>query len=160
VRVAGCESTRGAADREDTMHMASSPNQKNLCHPTWPSPNLANILPHHRVAPLASEPFRKLSHIRKRPVHAEFRHRVRIRGGEELFDLRPFIDGPDLRVSEEKPLLRREFGSVVFRRLAPQRPQVTRSSAKCASPPLPSCADFAGPPGTHPWRADCMTPVA
>jgi hypothetical protein len=35
-----------------------------------------------------------------------------------------------------------------------------RTSAKGASPPPPSYADFAVPPGTHPWHADCMTLVA
>src|ERR1700688_1392327 len=50
------------------MHLASSPNQKNLCRPSWHSPNLANILPHHRLSPLASERFRKLSHDRERPA--------------------------------------------------------------------------------------------
>src|SRR5580658_9099028 len=78
------------------------------------SPDLADLLAHHRVAFLASERLCELGHIRERPVATESRQGVRVRVRLQSRILQPLVRTPDLGPTQKKSLLGRE--SILIRR--------------------------------------------
>src|SRR5712692_2447790 len=84
-------------------------------------PNLANLLADHGFAFFATEGFRKLRHVRERPVSAETRQRMRIGIGHKPCEFEALVGAPHLSPTQEETLLRSEPVFVRRARLALQR---------------------------------------
>src|SRR5512135_543797 len=69
------------------------------------SPDLTEVLSHHRIAGLAAEGLRELRERGRRARRAELRQRVRIRVQHQLRELGPDVRRPDVRPREEETLV-------------------------------------------------------
>ena len=85
------------------------------------SPNLASILPHHRLPLRAPKRLPKRLHIRKRPIHPKLRQRMRIGIRHQPRILRPQIHRRHRRISHEKLLLPRKSIRIFPQRLPRNR---------------------------------------
>src|SRR5579859_787461 len=97
---------------------ADRPMPISFCTSRAALPNLTDLGAHHGVALFAAEGLRELRHVGERPVGAELRQGMRVGVGLQACQLRTHIDGPILRVAQEKTLLGHKAVGVFFAGLA------------------------------------------